>query len=139
MKATVQFLDAVKSRHSIPSDYALAPMLGITRAQVSRLRHGKDFFSDVTAMKVAGLLEIDAGIVVASAHAERAKSEGEKALWRSVIDRLGGVAACLLIGVATLASPPPAQAAPVAQQGLCIMSTVRRRLAWRGLPVFSFL
>lgn len=35
---TADFLDALRSRYAIPSDYALAPMLGVTRQQVSRYR-----------------------------------------------------------------------------------------------------
>lgn len=87
MATTIDFLDAVKARKHVVSDYALAPVLGITRAQVSRLRNGKDYFGDSTAIQVARLLEIEPGYVAACAHAERAKSEDEKALWTSVLRR----------------------------------------------------
>lgn len=44
MKTTVEFLDAVKARRDLPSDYAAAKVLGVTRAAVSRYRLGQGFF-----------------------------------------------------------------------------------------------
>lgn len=82
MQSTHEFLQAVKARHSVKSDYALAPLLGVTRASISRLQSGKDFMGDSTAIKVAKLLEIDARYVLACTHAERAKEETEKAVWQ---------------------------------------------------------
>lgn len=89
MTSTVEFLDAVKARRGGISDYALAPILGITRAQVSKMRVGKDFLSDRTALKVAELLEMEPAAVVASAHAERAKTPEEKTFWASIYQRFG--------------------------------------------------
>lgn len=84
MKTTVEFLDAVKACSNVPSDYALASVLGITRSQVSKLRLGKDFLGDSTAMRVANVLKIDPRYVVACAHAERAKQADERALWLDI-------------------------------------------------------
>lgn len=84
MKTTIDFLDAVKVRYDLPSDYAAAKVLGITRSGVSSYRNGKSFLDDSMAIRVAELLEIDARFVTACVHQERAKSEGEKALWASI-------------------------------------------------------
>lgn len=81
MKSTIQWLDAAKQMHSL-SDYALAPKLGVGRGQISRYRNGLDFLSDDAALKLAGLMGMDnAAEIIASAHAERAKSEDARAFW----------------------------------------------------------
>lgn len=115
MSTTCAFLDAVKVRKALPSDYALAAELGITRSAVSRLRNRKDFFGDSTAIRVAELLEIDPAIVVAAAHAERAKKPEERAVWESMIQKLGGVAASVLIGIGAMSAPSPTDAASTSQ------------------------
>lgn len=82
MNTTIEFLDAVKARHSLPSDYALAKKLDVSQQCVSRWRIGKDTIGDLAAIKVAKLLEMDQRYVVACAHAERAKQDDERALWQ---------------------------------------------------------
>lgn len=109
MKTTTQWLDAAKKKHGL-SDYALAPLLGISRSQMSKYRGGADFLSDDAAIKLAYLLNMESPAeIVASAHAERAKSEDVKAFWSAWAERLGGVAAGFLIAVgATAPTPAPA-------------------------------
>ena len=109
MKTTIQWLDAAKAKHSL-SDYALAPKLGIGKGQMSRYRNGYDFLSDDVAIKLADLLGMESPAeIVASAHAERAKSDDVKAFWSAWAERLGGVAAGFLIAVgATAPTPAPA-------------------------------
>lgn len=110
MTTTTQYLDAVKSRTGAASDYALAPIIGVTRAQISIYRKGSSFLGDETALKVAKILEIDSGIVLAAVHAERAKGDGEKAAWKAIFEKLGGLAASVVVGI-SLSSPAPLQAA----------------------------
>lgn len=117
MQTTLHFLDAVKARHSLPSDYALAPLLRITRSEVSRLRNGKNYLGDSTAIRVAELLAIDSGIVIAAVHAERAKSDQERTAWTSIFEKLGGLAALVLIGIGGLSAAPPAQASDANNSG----------------------
>lgn len=101
MKTTLEFLDALKARHSVQSDYALAKMLGVTHQSASAWRKGRVFFDDSTAIQVGKLLEIDPAYVVACVHAERAKKDDEKAVWREIMEKFGGVAATVVIGIAT--------------------------------------
>lgn len=100
MKTTIEFLDAVKAKHGVASDYALAPILGVTRSAMSKYRQKKDFLGDSTAIRVAELLEIDPLIVVASVHFERSKIDQEKALWKGFLQKLGGLAASVVIALA---------------------------------------
>ena len=130
MRTTCDFLDAVKARYNLPSDYALAKKLDMTTQMVSQYRKGKDFLSDSRAIQIANLLEIDSGIVAAAIHEERAKTEQEKAMWRGMLERLGGIAASVLIGLGGLSAPAPAQASNADQVGtMCIMLNLERNSA----------
>jgi len=110
METTLQFLEAVKARHGLPSDYALAKKLGLSPQAISMQKKRSGTMDDSTALRVAELLEIDAGIVLAAVHRERAKTESEKAAWKAIIEKLGGIAAALLIGLGGLSAPSPTQA-----------------------------
>lgn len=105
MKTTPEFLDAIKACKGVDSDYAISKLLGCTRSAVSKYRLGRAHFDDPTAMKVADLLGIDPGYVIACAHGERAKTAEEKAVWTSMMEKLGGLAAMLLLAPALLMSP----------------------------------
>lgn len=100
MKTTIEFLDAVKVKYSLPSDYALAQILGITRSSVSKFRVGKDCLGEETACKVAELLDIEAGYVMACIASERAKKPEVKAAWKHAAEVLYGMAAALAVVVA---------------------------------------
>jgi hypothetical protein len=126
MTRTVEFLDAVKSRHHVGSDYALRTLLQVSKQTISRYRNGEDYLGDIPAARVAELLEIDPGYVVACAHAERAKKPEEKAIWQHIMQKLGGAAALVLIGLGGLSAPSPAQASPAsASEPISIMSNRR--------------
>lgn len=100
MKTTIEFLDELKARNNGASDYAIAKLLGVTRACTSSYRTGRSYFDDKTAIRVAELLEIDPAQIIACVHYERAKKAEEKAIWKGILERLGGIAAALFIGVA---------------------------------------
>lgn len=110
MKTTCEFLDDIKANNNGASDYAIAKMLGVTRSCVSFYRTGRSCFDDSTSIKVANLLNIDPSIVVSAVHAERAKSVQEKAVWKGIYERLGGMAAAILLGLALAAPTPDASA-----------------------------
>lgn len=134
---TIQLLDAIRARRNLPSDYAAAALLGLTRSQVSRYRNGKDFMGDEVAQRAASLLDLDPAQVVAAVHAERATDPQTRQLWVSIsqrLERAGAAAALVAFGVtftggpdagAMASQPAPAQ---VIAQALYIMSTVRRAL-----------
>lgn len=89
---TVDFLDALKARHHLPSDYALAKILGITRSAVSCYRSGKVALGEEMALKVAELLETEPGYVLARIAEERTKRPQVKAAWRKVAEALAPTA-----------------------------------------------
>jgi len=79
---TQEYLDAIKARYDLRSDYRLAKFMGITHQAVTQYRTKGTTFSDEVALKVAELLELPEGKVLADMQAERARSERVKAVWR---------------------------------------------------------
>lgn len=101
MKTTVDFLNDVKVKYDLPSDYALAKKLGMTRQRISRYRAGLDHLGDDAAVTVADALEVQPGYVLACIAAERTKSETARKAWERAAQVLGGIAA----GVVILTNP----------------------------------
>jgi transcriptional regulator with XRE-family HTH domain len=132
MKTCAQYLDDVKRRLDLPSDYALQQSLGISKSAISLLRNGKTFFDDATALRIANILDIDPLEVVAAANAERARNSDVRHMWENVWGKAAGAmattafAACI-VGLA--AAPSPAQSAPLELDNgarVWIMSNRRR-------------
>lgn len=134
METTNQLLDAIKARYGLPSDYALAAKLNLTRSMVSAYRQGKRNLGDEPALKVAELLDLDSGYVLACMEAERSHSPAAAAAWSKLADlakTYGAAAALLLLVVAPALSPTPANAAqPAGNGGVCILCKIRRAFAW---------
>lgn len=87
MKTTDYYLDAVKKKLGLPSDYALAQKLEITRAAVSGLRRADSGMGIETAMKVGEILQIDGHVIYAHGQIERAKKPGVRDFWESVSEK----------------------------------------------------
>jgi transcriptional regulator with XRE-family HTH domain len=85
---TGALLDAAKSRHSLPSDYALAKTLGVGQSLLSGYRAGRSRPDDAIARRLAELAGLDADIVVVELAAERAQTDEARALWLRVAERL---------------------------------------------------
>lgn len=127
MNTTIEFLDAVKSKHGVVSDYALAKVLGVKQQTVNCYRHKNVALGDETAIRVAELLELEPATVLAAVHAERAKTEKEKAAWKLIYEKLGGIAASVALAALLLpASPTAARAVEKEQSNMYIMSNVAR-------------
>lgn len=105
MNTTCDFLDAVKTKRGIDSDYALAKILKVTGSCISNYRSKRSYLDDKMALKVAEALEIDAGYVIACSHVERAKNEEIRQTWRGIVEKLGSVAATVILGIAAYTLP----------------------------------
>lgn len=103
------WIDRVKSAKGLPSDYAAAAILGMTRSSVSKYRSKTPTFDEEASIKVAHVLGINPAIILADQAMERAKDAEAKSAWFSILERLGGVAACALIATVFVA-PSPAEA-----------------------------
>ena len=111
MTTTIEYLDAIKTKTGAPSDYAIAKLLGISRASVSNYRNGHTYFDDDICVKVASLLDVDPIEVVINVHAERSTNVLVKSSFMEVLKQIRGVAAmCLLATGITALQPAPVQA-----------------------------
>lgn len=90
MKTSIEFMEDVKALYCLPSDYALAKKIGLSQQAVGKYRKFGTSFDDTTALRVASLLKIEPAVVVASAHAQRAKTPEEKTVWATIYQRLSG-------------------------------------------------
>lgn len=88
MKTTQQYIDAIKLRRNVDSDYAVAKLLGVSKQAVSRYQLGKGSFDDLTALRAAELLGVNPLEVIAAANAERARTEDVRSTWMGLWDRL---------------------------------------------------
>jgi hypothetical protein len=127
MKTTIQYLDEVRRKLDLPSDYATAKVLGVTTAAVSRYRNGLGGFDDLTAAKVAEALGVEPIEVISACNFERAKDDRTKAIWEGVWGKAAGaIAAGLIVSAVGLSAvaPSPAQAAPISDNsaGVYVMS-----------------
>lgn len=95
---TIEYLQAVKTRLHITSDYALAARLGVTRSAISKLQQGKGIFGDDMALTVAQILDINPLVVIACANAERAKTPEQRARWSGVMEKFSASFNALLSG-----------------------------------------
>lgn len=146
MKTTTELLDEVKARYGLPSDYALAAKLGMTRAGISGYRTGRTKLSGAIALRVAELLDLNPGYVLASMEAERTRNEAERAAWTklaNLVKHHGAVAALLILAAVPSLAPTPSNAAPLkAGAGVCILCKLRRALdyvrsIWPGMSRYS--
>lgn len=64
--AATKWLDMVKERCEIKSDYKLAEVLGVTRQAISQQRSGKQAMSVMSAVKVAEALKLPTQAVIAA-------------------------------------------------------------------------
>ncbi len=71
---TSMYLDALKARLNLPSDYAAAKRLGVSQQRISNYRSGRQQMDDDLIPKVAELLEVDPAIVAFDIYAARATS-----------------------------------------------------------------
>lgn len=110
MKNSIDILNAVKSKTGAVSDYALAKILSTSHQAIYNYMTKNRGLSDEIAVKAASILEIDPAITLALVHAEGARTENERTAWMSILERLGGVAAALVVSVGLTTTPAPAQA-----------------------------
>lgn len=96
---TPQLLDALKRKLGVPTDYKLAQRLGVSHTRMSNWRRGRNGFDEATVLRVAELLGMKPGFLLASAAAERASDGPVKNAWIEVAKTVSGlIAGGLLAG-----------------------------------------
>lgn len=129
---TNKYLDRVIEQLKLPSDYALAEVLGISTQAIYKLRGG-GIMSATTAAKVADLLQLDPLTVIADTELERASSPDDRKLWERI--RAAAALAAFYVGAASFGVlPSPAHAQLPSQPGFnnngIGIHIVRRRWPW---------
>lgn len=84
LPTTAELIDRIKDHHKLPSDGAVARLLGITTSSISAHRQLKGSFDDATAIKVADLLGLEYQYVLACAHAQGAKRPEVRTVWERI-------------------------------------------------------
>ncbi|AWK18479.1 DUF3693 domain-containing protein [Xanthomonas oryzae pv. oryzae] len=93
MSAENELIDLVRAGGKFSSDNALAQKLGVTRAMVSSWRSGRYAMPDDQIAQLCALAKLDGASWMARIHTERAGSATERALWKSILDRLAPITA----------------------------------------------
>lgn len=81
-------LDRAKVMHSLPSDYKLALVMGISHNSLASYRAGKTLPDARVLVKLCELSGDDPALMLAEIEEQRAKSEEARALWHQIAQRL---------------------------------------------------
>ncbi len=87
MQTSLEFLTAIRARYpeKTHSDYATAKLLGFSRSAMSLHKMGRvHAFSDETGLRIAELLDLKPGYVMACLASERAKRPDVALAWKKV-------------------------------------------------------
>ena len=84
---TNEYIDAVKAKLALPSDYAAAKTLGVSHQSVMQYRNGRSAMGVETCMKVGEILGIDGHKVYADGQIERAKSAAQATFWADISEK----------------------------------------------------
>jgi DNA-binding transcriptional regulator YdaS (Cro superfamily) len=118
---SVEFLDAVRARHGIPSDNKLAKHLGLPEPRISLIRTRTRKLDPAACIAVASALDVPAEYVLASVQAERAKRTEYRKIW----ERLAELAKSGAASLAAIAIMSPALLSAV-DAGQCILCKTGR-------------
>ena len=144
MKTPNQWLNQVMSRHSLPSDYALAAHLGITRSAVSRYRNDPGAtFDDAVCARIAASLDLDPAHLMACMATMRAKDPALRATWERIAKQFPARAAAVALFVfAWLFGGPGDQSGAKVEAGLNIIfigALARPRKFAKSLPAIHIV
>lgn len=92
MQTIDQFLNGMREKHRLSSDYGLAKHLGVRVQVISNYRNKRSLPDEVMASRIADELGLPRGYVLACIAAERASKAENPTLaetWRDVADKLG--------------------------------------------------
>lgn len=109
---TEEYLDAVKERHEIESDYKLAQQLNITRAAVSKYRKYGKYLDNFTCYQVAESLNIDPRKVLIDIALEKERNEDKREFWQEKLNQLKVIPAVFFISIISFSAiyTPPVDA-----------------------------
>jgi hypothetical protein len=95
---TTEYLDAVKAKLDLPSDYALAKLFGVVTSTIIAYRNGRSAFGIEVSMQIGEILGIDGHKVYADGQIERAKNSAQSDFWKSISEKFSESFKLLLPG-----------------------------------------
>lgn len=140
MKSTEQYLDEVKDRLELPSDYAIAKALGVTRAAISSYRTGRSMPDDLVCARIADALCIEPMEVIAAINYQRSKTDDARRLWEGIWGKVvGAIALNLIVCAVGLSVAPITKAAESGNTVISlyyVKSLIQPRHGEAGLKLF---
>jgi len=112
---SVKYLDALIEKKALKNDRQLALYLGWGSGTMTQYRQGKRVMSEEQCLQVARELGMENPLpIIAAAGIDRAEKTGQRSLWEifTKATSLSPLAVALLIGVTSIVTPSPAEAAP---------------------------
>ena len=97
-----ELLAHVRQAQGLPSNYALARVLGMPDTTLQRWNTGSNAPDDATAARLAEMAGLDPDVTVAAMHAARAHSDAERARWERIARRLQVAAAGAFAAILSL-------------------------------------
>ena len=97
MKKISDYLDAYRAAKGLPSDYALAHDLDLTKQAVSKYRNNKGGFDLDVAWRIADAIGVDVSEILAVGEIERARRTHNEAREKIWIERLQHVSAAMML------------------------------------------
>lgn len=94
---TRNYIELTKKKLKIESDYALAKVLGVSRAAIGKYLTGERVMDDYTAAKIAQVLDLPEIKIIAEANQEREKDAKKKSFWKKLAKE---TAAMVLVAIA---------------------------------------
>lgn len=88
MFSIAEFLDSVKARASIDSDYRLAKVIGITHGAMTHYRMGRTLPNESVIEQLCALSGDDPDYIAAQIQAARAKDGPARVMWSRIAARL---------------------------------------------------
>lgn len=98
MKAS-EYLDQCKAQLHIPSDYALAKKIGLSRFDVSRYRSGSRTPDAYACVRIAVILGLDPAQVIADLHSQGEQDAERRRFWTDFLSRASRAVACTLVAL----------------------------------------
>ncbi|WP_404989555.1 helix-turn-helix domain-containing protein [Caballeronia sp. LZ016] len=124
MKTTGKYLDEVRDRLDLPSDYAIAKALGVTRSAISSYRTGRTVPDDLVCARIAAALGVEPMEVIAATNYQRAKTDEARTLWESIWGKAAGAIALTLTLFAVGLSVAPTSKATESGNGWVVRNTL---------------
>ena len=78
---TLEYLDAIKKKQGLTSDYQLARILELMPSNITAYRKKRRVMDDYIAARVADMLGIDSIEVIAVANSERENDPEKRSFW----------------------------------------------------------